>query len=202
MRGRICARSSGRSSRQVRHPREREKIFLCCRCEYAVRKGAELAHRLQINRIKGQGFPDHRARRLASCQISMKGYPWSRSASENLTVRLRAVLRCIGSGQEERRLLAGLSLAHGAPCVATEGNLCLCDPPSYDEDGIYLDSLRSAGRGGRSACRARAFAPDGRGRASGIVDRRPGSPTAPSGSSVSASTQRNPNRPTYKGRCE
>jgi len=44
-------------------------------------------------------------------------------------------------------------------CVATEGNLCLYDPLSYDEDGIYLDSLRSAGRGGRSACRARAFAP-------------------------------------------
>jgi hypothetical protein len=48
-------------------------------------------------------------------------------------------------------------------CVATEGNLCLHNPPSYGEDGIYLDSLRSAGRGGRSACRARAFAPSGRG---------------------------------------
>ena len=44
-------------------------------------------------------------------------------------------------------------------CVATEGNLCLHNPLSYDEDGIYLDSLCSAGRGGRSACRARAFAP-------------------------------------------
>src|SRR6266536_5181487 len=95
-------------------------------------------------------------------------------------------------GKKKEVLTLAQALLMLRRCVATEGNLCLHNPLSYDEDGIYLDSLRSAGRGGRSASRARAFAPSGRGHAIGIVDRRPGSPTAPSGSSVSASTQRNP----------
>jgi hypothetical protein len=66
------------------------------------------------------------------------------SSSENLTVRPRAALRSIGSSQEQRSLIAGLSFALGAPCVVIEGNLCLhCAftlHGAYDEDGIYLDS--------------------------------------------------------------
>src|SRR6266498_2987328 len=62
-------------------------------------------------------------------------------------------------GKKKEVLTLAQALLMLRRCVATEGNLCLHNPLSYDEDGIYLDSLRSAGRGGRSASRARAFAP-------------------------------------------
>jgi len=64
-------------------------------------------------------------------------------------------------------------------------------PPFYDEDGIYLDSLSAPGRGRGPARLAWAVASVTAGGADGIVARRSSSPTAPSGSSVSASTRRN-----------
>ena len=69
-------------------------------------------------------------------------------------------------------------------CVATEGELCLHNPLSYDEDGIYLDSLPATGRGGRPPHLAWAVASAVVGGITGIVARRSSSPTAPSGSSV------------------
>jgi len=108
-------------------------------------------------------------------------------ASENLTLLGFTSRLCSGNHDEQRGSNGGVGLAFPAACVATEG-FCAFSPPFYDEDGIYLDSLSAPGRGRGPARLAWAVASVTAGGADGIVARRSSSPTAPSGSSVSAST--------------
>src|SRR5262245_52753417 len=55
------------------------------------------------------------------CEISTNVDPQSPSSLEKLTVRQLRVLQCIRSRGEKSSLRTGPSLAHGAPCVTTEG---------------------------------------------------------------------------------
>src|SRR6266536_4319565 len=88
-------------------------------------------------------------------------------ASENFTVCRLVRWLCSRTYGEQRNAETGLRFARGAACVATEGCFAFSTHDLYGENGDNLDSLLGTGRGARSACRAWAFAPGGRGRATG-----------------------------------